>query len=143
MSPEKRKEFAAGALLVTCVGLLLLYPYETTVVPPWNIRVTDELGGPVAKAIVSEHWRHHSIETQGHDEARTTNDEGYVWFPRRTVRASLAFRIIGRAVVLLNVHGESGPKASAIVLGPYLTSRDSQYSPDKPSPEVIEIRPQP
>jgi hypothetical protein len=143
MNAVKRKKLIAIALLVICVGILLFYPFETTVVPEWKIRVIDEAGKPLQNIVVNELWRHHSLEFQRHNEDRITDIQGYVLFPRRTVRASLLFRIVGRAVVALNVHGESGPKASAMVRGPYLTSRDPEYSPSKPVPEVIVVKPQP
>src|SRR5882724_6377035 len=118
MNARLRKKLAATALLIACLGVLLFYPFETTVVPEWNMRITDESGKPVLKVVVSELWRHHSVEFHGHSEDRMTDSEGFVSFPRRTVRASLIFRAAGRAVVALNVHGESGPKASALVIGP-------------------------
>lgn len=123
--------------------LLLFYPFDTTVVPEWRIRVVDEPTKPATGIIVREQWRNHSVEFHGHYEDRMTDSEGYVYFPRRTARASLIFRVVGRAVVALNVHGESGPTASTLVLGSYLTSSDSDYSPEKPLPEVIVVRPQP
>jgi hypothetical protein len=134
--------------LVTCAfiaGLLalLVYPFETTVVPDWKIRIVDEASKPVTSVVVREQWRNHSVEFSGQNEDRMTDNDGYVSFPRRTVRAPLIFRVVGAVVVSLNIHGESGSKASALVLGPYLTSRDPDYSPDKPSPEVIVVRPQP
>jgi hypothetical protein len=131
------------AMIVLAVLALALIPYNTTVVPEWKIQIIDERKNPVRNVLVDEHWRNHSIELHRHSETRVTDNEGYVSFPRRTVRSPLLIRAIGRLLANLNVHGESGPKASAIVLGPYLTSRDPQYSPNKPSPEVIEIRPQP
>ena len=129
--------------LIACLAVLLAYPFDTTVVPEWKIRIVDETSKPVPNIVVREQWRNHSVEFHGHNEDRMTNSEGSVSFPRRTVRASLIFRVVGRAVVALNVHGESGPKASTLVLGPYLTSSDPDYSPEKPSPEVIVVRLQP
>ena len=140
MNPRKRKKFAAGALLIACIGLVLFYPFETTIVPAWKVRIIDESGKPVLTAPVSERWRHHSIETHGHNETSITDDEGYVSFPRRTVRASLVFRIVGGAVVRLNVHGESGPKASLLVLGPYSSLTKTTYNWGEPLPETIVVR---
>ena len=139
---KQKKLIVSGAVMASFV-LLLFYPFETTVVPEWTIRVVDETIKPVPNVVVREQWRNHSVEFHGHNEDRITDNEGYVSFPRRTVRASLMFRVVGRAVMALNIHGESGPKASTLVLGSYLTSSDSDYSPEKPLPEVIVVRPQP
>lgn len=140
MNAEERKKLAAGALLIACLGILVFYPFETTVVPEWNMRIIDASGNPVPKAVVSERWRHHSIETHGHNESGTTDSEGYVSFPRRAIRASLVFRMVGPAVVALNVHGESGPKASALVLGPYSSMTKTTYSSGEPLPQTIVVR---
>jgi hypothetical protein len=142
MSSIKPRKWLVTAAFIACLVVLLFYPFETMVVPEWKIRIVDAMSKPVPNIVVSEQWRNHSVEFHGHNEERTTDSEGYVSFPRRTVRASLMFRVVGSTLATLNVHGESGPKASTLVLGSYLTSSDSDYSPDKPSPEVIVVRPQ-
>jgi hypothetical protein len=142
MKAIKQNKQLMGCLLIACLGVLLAYPFQSTVVPEWKIRIVDETGKPVPNVVVREQWRDHSVEFHGHNEERITDSEGYVFFPRRTVRAPLMFRVVGSTLATLNVHGESGPKASTLVLGSYLTSRDSDYSPDKPLPEVIVVRPQ-
>lgn len=139
----RQKKWLVTWALIACLVVLLVYPFDSTVVPEWQIRIVDEASKPIRDVVVREQWRNHSVEFHGHYEDRKTDSEGYVFFPRRTVRAPLIVRALGRAVIALNVHGESGPKASALVLGPYLTSRDPDYSPEKPSPEVIVVRPQP
>jgi hypothetical protein len=143
MNAIKQTKWLVTWALIACLVVLLAYPFDTTVVPEWKIRIVDETSKPVPNVVVREQWRNHSVEFHGHHEDRKTDSEGYVSFPRRTVRAPLIFRVAGRAVVALNVHGESGPKALALVLGPYLTSSAPDYSPEKPSPEVIVVRPQP
>lgn len=143
MKQLRRKPLTIAVVVVASLALILLYPFKTTVVPEWRIRIVDDSGKPVSNISVREQWRHHTIETNGHNESRTTDGEGNVSFPRRAIRASFLHRLIGRAIVAFNVHRESGPKAAAIVLGPYLTSRNSAYDPGKPSPETIVVRPQP
>lgn len=142
MNRTKRRSWLVTGTVIASVAVLLAYPFDTTVVPEWKIRIVDATSKPVPNVTVREQWRNHSVEFHGHNDDRTTDSDGYVSFPRRTVRASLIFRGIGWAVAHLNVHGESGPKASALVLGDYLTSSDPDYSPEKPSPEVIVVRPQ-
>ena len=141
ITTKQRKRFVTAAILVALLGFF--YPFETTVVPEWKVRVVDERMKPLSNLVVREQWRNHSVEFHGHIDDRKTDSDGSVFFPRRTVRASLIFRIAGWTVSHLNVHGESGPKASTLVLGSYLTSSNSDYSPEKPLPEVIIVRPQP
>jgi hypothetical protein len=133
----------AAGVFVACLIVMLFYPFETTVVPEWKIHVVDVSGKPVPGVIVNEQWRNHSIEFNCHNEDATTDGQGHVSFPRRTVRASLAFRIVGTVVVHFNVHGQSGAKASAIVLGPYVSSTNADYAPGRPLPQVIVVAPQP
>lgn len=136
MNLATKKKWAVAA----CVVVLLFYPFEWTVVPEWKIRVVDQARKPVANMVVTERWRHHSLEFQGHLENRTTDSDGYVIFPHRAIRASLVFRAVGWGVAHLNVHGRSGPEASTTVDGDY---GDSDYSPGKPLRKVIVVRRQP
>jgi hypothetical protein len=139
-TPNKRWIWA---VVVVCALIsLLIVPFETTVVPEWKLRIVDPSGWPVPGISVAEQWRHYSIEFSGHREIRTSDEEGYVLFPRRTIRASAVRRIVGPALLLLNIHGESGPKGSALVLGPYLTNRNPEFEASKPSPEIVVIEPQ-
>jgi hypothetical protein len=141
MRQRKIKKWLGRVVLIAGLLLLLVCPFDTTVVPEWKIQIVNETRKPIPNVVVREQWRNHSVEFHGHLEDRMSDNDGYVSFPRRTVRASLIVRVVGTLVAHLNVHGESGPKASAYPLGPYLTSRDSDYSSDKPSPEVIIVRP--
>jgi hypothetical protein len=43
-------------------------------------------------------------------------------------------------VVSFNAHGESGPKASVMVLGPYSSLTKTTYIPGEPPPETIVVR---
>jgi hypothetical protein len=97
LSPAARKALA-GALC----GLLLvlIYPFQTTVVPIWNLRVVDDAGAPVVGINVTQHWQHNLLESIGHEELQRTDEDGQVVFPARTIRASLVSRIRLRAMKL-------------------------------------------
>jgi hypothetical protein len=123
------------------LGLLIsLYPFETTVVPEWRVRVADEVGNPLKKTIVSEHWKHYSIESEGHEAEAITDGDGYITFPPRTIKASLLIRVIGliRNVFKTGIHASFGPSAYLIVSGDMDSiTTNADYSPDKPLPEQI------
>jgi hypothetical protein len=132
----------AKSWVIVCVllAVFLLYPFETTVVPQWRIRVVDESGNPVRGVGVNEGWRHYSIERSRHEQSLVTDDEGYVTFPRRTVRAGLLVRAVGSMIAALNPHGRSGPHAFLDVLGPYSSRSSTDYSPQDPLPSTVVVR---
>lgn len=130
---------ALGALLMAA----LLYPFETTVVPEWRIHIVDESGRPVGNLAVNEGWIDYSIESNRHEEVRTANSEGFLEFPRRTIRASLLVRLKGILITALHPHSPSGTYAFANVVGPYVSPTDTDYEPGKPLPQIIVVRPQP
>ena len=94
-----RFRIAVGAVL----GLLLivfLYPFQSTTVPQWNLRVVDDAGAPVRGINVTEHWQHHPVDSSEHEEVQRTNQDGFVSFDIRTFRASLARRLFARLSVV-------------------------------------------
>lgn len=92
---------------VALVVFLLVYPFNVTVAPEWNVRVVDETGKPVAGAYVSEFASHGTLDFE-HNEAVCTNVNGEAQFVRRTVRASVLNRV-SRWVSRFNIHGGLGP----------------------------------
>jgi hypothetical protein len=128
--------------LVTAASVLavLLYPFETTVVPEWKVRVVDESGNLMIGMAVKEGWEHSSIESHRHEQDLTTDDEGRVTFPRRTIRANLLWRVGGAAVVAIVPHQQSGPHFFLYALGPYSTLTGTDYLPNNPLPGTIVVR---
>jgi hypothetical protein len=129
----------AGAILL--ILLILLYPFQSTIVPRWRLHVIDESGALVSGISVTQHWQHYLIESDGHEEARKTDASGMVDFPARKIRASLITRFID---LILNLVREGkgakfGPYASVVVWG----SRDydtavASYTPGtQPQTDVI------
>ncbi|MEP6820199.1 MAG: hypothetical protein ABJA18_11740 [bacterium] len=78
-------------LLVT-----LLYPFQTTTVPQWNLRVIDDAGAPVREINVTEHWQDYLLEPDGHEELQSTNQGGLVSFETRNIRASIVRRLFAQ-----------------------------------------------
>ncbi|HKZ81148.1 MAG TPA: hypothetical protein VJ124_22950 [Pyrinomonadaceae bacterium] len=132
-----------ATVVLGCLGLLLVYPFESTVVPEWNVRIIDESGNPVRNLSITQGWADYSLQSKRAEETRRTDSQGHVYFPRRVVRAPMVVRLAGPALSSLNPHGQSGPRAFLNVVGPYLTSADTEYLPGKELPKIIVVRPQP
>ena len=115
--PRRWREFAGAAVLLLA---FFLYPFKTTIVPRWRLKVVDEsrvLGVPDIR--VTEHWQHYLLESEGHEEMQKANQNGLVDFPARTIRASLASRVM-RTIFNFASQGanaKSGPYASIVVWG--------------------------
>ena len=128
-------------LFLAVLGVIALYPWKTTVVPEWRVRIIDQGGSPLSNTAVRESWQHYSIESRHHEEDLLTDREGYVTFPKRTIRAPLAVRIIRPMINALNPHHSSGPVASIIVLAPdYIEWSNNATLPDQPLPKQIIVK---
>ena len=91
IGPRLRRALAALLFLLL---ILLLFPFKTTIVPPWTLRVVDQSGTPVNGIKVTEHWQHYLIESAGHEDIHQTGADGRVSFPERAIRASLLRRFL-------------------------------------------------
>ena len=130
-------------VLLLGVVVLLLYPFQTRVVPAWRVQVVDDAGQPVPHATVNYSWRHASIEWQRREERTRTDENGWVSFPERRTRASLLQRI---GVAVLNVpwimHVDWGPHGHIVAWGkPGYDSSVSFYDGKKQMPEQIVLYP--
>ena len=77
------------------VLIVLLYPERLTIVPAYHVLVVDQFGAPMAHTGVSELWQLASVHRVEHLEQVMTNSQGVADLPARTVRASLAERMLG------------------------------------------------
>jgi hypothetical protein len=91
------------------VLVFFLYPFETTTVPQWNLRVVDDAGAPVREINVTEHWQNYLLESEGHEEAQTTNQDGLVRFGARSIRASVLRRLFARISKFGNYNNRGRP----------------------------------
>ena len=116
IGPRLRRALTVLLLLLT---VLLLFPFKTTIVPAWTLRVVDESGRAVRGIKVTEHWQHYLLESSGHEEVRQAGDDGRVSFPERAIRASLAGRLLATIVRLTRSGTEAKrePYASVVVWG--------------------------
>ena len=99
--------------------IVLVYPFQTTVVPAWHIRVIDDTGLAVAGMKVTEHWQHNSLESIGHEDFQTTDRDGRVSFPARPIRSSLFARGLAPLLKTLKEGNRAllGRYASVVVWG--------------------------
>jgi hypothetical protein len=82
---------------VICLLMFVLFvPIETTVLPPWRLRVVDVNGVACSQMRVNQSWGHYRLYVGGNrsSDNRSTDMNGYVQFPQRTIRASLLRRIV-------------------------------------------------
>jgi hypothetical protein len=110
ITDPRRLSYRSRIVLAVALVLFLitfLFPFKTTSLPPWNLRVVDDAGAPVREIKVTEHWQHYLLETVGHEEAQTTNQDGRVNFDLRSIRASLASRLFAR-ITKIAAQGERG-----------------------------------
>lgn len=140
MNSRRSRRVVVVLIIAALVVLGLVYPFKSTVVPAWRIRVVDEAGRPYAGMEVSQAWKHYSLELEGGEnmETRSTDASGYVEFPERTLRLSLLSRTLRttftRAAKLL--HGSTGIHARVVATGPQ-DIKSVEYVPGKPPPEQL------
>jgi hypothetical protein len=88
-------------------------------------------------------WKHYTIESASHEEDLITDGDGYVTFPRRTVRGSLLVRIGTPIVNVLNVHTSFGPSACVLILdypADSFLEDNNNYFPGQPLPTQVMLK---
>lgn len=127
--------------LVLAAFLPLFYPFQTTIVPEWTLKVVDEEGVAVSNINVTEHWQHFLLEKSSQEDVRRVGDNGMVSFPVRNIRASLLRRGIATIDRIKNDgwRARRSPAASVVVWGnkDYATTV-AVYNPnDLPQSHII------
>src|SRR5438876_3234870 len=137
---KQRKWIVTGAF-IACLVVLLFYPFETTVVPEWKLRVVDQTGQPLRGNRVRESWYHYALGTQSLEEELLSAGDGYVQFPRRAIRTNLITWAVKFLMRVPNVHSSYGPSASVYYMGDYpLVSDEPWYEPGRPLAKEIVVR---
>jgi hypothetical protein len=128
----------AAALALSLV--IFLYPFKTTTLPQWSLRIVDDAGAPVREINVTEHWQHYLLESAGHEEAQTTNRDGRVSFALRSIRASVAGRLFARIgkIARQGDRGRTDPYGSVVVWGSkdHATTVAVYQEQEIPQPEI-------
>lgn len=123
------------AVFILLILLLLFYPFQTTIVPEWSLKVVDEEGAVVRDVNVTEHWQHFLLESASHEDARRVGENGAVNFPERNIRASLVsrgFATLGR-IKRDGWRARRSPAASVVVWGnPDYATTVEIYLPSTP-----------
>ena len=138
----KKKYLLLVALAV--VVAVLFSPREITVVPAWRLRVVKEQGTPLKGVFVRQSWKHYSYELDaGEDlEDAWTDENGYVAFPKRTIKVSLIKQALAPLIVggMLREHASFGASAAIMAWGDKGGEGDAssvEYEPGKPLPEQL------
>ena len=138
-----RLQYALALGLVLSI-LVLIYPFQTTIVPRWRFLVLDDSGRPVRALKVTEHWQHYLFESEGHEEVMRTEDDGKVDFPERTIRASLLRRVVARINKAVSRSGQTRTDAAASVVlwgsKEYETTVAVYRAPDPPPGQISVCR---
>ena len=78
------------------VGLSLI-PYDTVFVPEWHLRIVDGSGNPVVGVRVVQFCTNYTLGIHPcelvDDDEMTTDNDGFVVFPARKIRANLLYRV--------------------------------------------------
>lgn len=140
-NPTKRRRFPLFLLILVGAALILFFPFTTTVVPEWQIRVVDEAGQPLENARVIQMWHHYSLGIDDGEE-KWTNSNGYVVFRERTVKASLIYRVLrtGLAILMQLAHGSTGISADVWANTEKSSSEIYVYEPGKPLVKELVLR---
>lgn len=86
---------------------LLVYPFEVTVAPEWNIKVVDENGKPLTGAYILEFANQWTLDTH-YEQAICSDKNGEAHFPRQIVRASVLTRA-SKFILNFGPHSSFGP----------------------------------
>jgi len=123
--------------------VVLIYPYKTVIAPVWKIRVVDKNGKPVKGEFVQEAWKHYSLDLDPSEnsEGRWSDEDGYVIFPERTIRASLLRRALVPVLngLRLQEHSSFGPRAYVTVWGSDNAPKSVSYRQNEPLPKEITL----
>lgn len=132
------KPYLIFAMLCFIIALLI-YPFESTVLPVWNLQVVDVNESVCRDMRVTQDWGHYSLDLDGGggSDVRLTDMNGYVEFPKRMIRASLLQRVVVPLIahILVIAHGSVGASgavwASGIKDVAWLSYKDGKPLPDK------------
>jgi hypothetical protein len=87
MTKKERILAVAAALLA-----LSLIPIPYLASPDWNVRVVDSRGNQARGVTVRLSYTNYSVEANGHEEDRVTDEHGYAHFDAHRRAASLLQR---------------------------------------------------
>jgi hypothetical protein len=97
-------------IVLIMVAVLILYPFQMTVVPEQRVLFVTNDMHPIKGALIRQSWQNYSLEHGGHEEDLATDAHWRVTFPRRTMRAPLIWLALGplASVAGQGVHASFG-----------------------------------
>ena len=113
-------------LFAVPAAVILFVPWNTTVVPPVRVRVFDETGKPAAGIRIEQEWIYQAIGSDFQRAISTTDADGYVDFPKRSVRLSFARKALSfvRSLAPVMCGYGFGPSGSISASGPDARASD-------------------
>lgn len=130
-------------IIALCIVIgVAIYPFESTVVPSWRVKVIDTNGVACENMPVTEMWGHYSLFFTGDHQSADdiTNRDGFVEFPERRVRAIGIRRIVMPFVtqILTIAHGSTGVSGAVSTSGLKDVAWLS-YKGDLPLPDTARV----
>lgn len=102
-------------ITIAVFAVAAFIPYETEIVSRWDAVVHDIHGTACKNQRVTEDWNYESLYIlsdlpHGGSEQKLADENGFVRFPARTIRASMAWRIAGNVLGVLGalIHNPGG-----------------------------------
>ncbi len=145
ISKYKRVRLRTLLIGAICAAAILLYPFKSTVCPAWRIQIVDAEGNSVRDVFVRQHWQDYSVESNGHEQDTHSDENGYVDFPERTIRANILSRFMGATlnVLLQGIHASFGASAHIAAYGDMVKGRRlegyADYKQGQPLPAQIKM----
>jgi hypothetical protein len=112
---------------------LLSFPIPYLASPAWNVLVVDEAGRPIPGMTVRLVYKNYSIEGDGHEEDRISDEHGRVTFPIHYLSASTLSRCYYTALSSTAIaHASFGPHSYVFAFGNGLegSAISGQYETD-------------
>ena len=130
------------ALLAVPALAILFVPWNTTIVPAARVQVFDETGKPAAGVRVEQEWEYTALDSYTQSAVALTDSDGFVAFPTRSIRISLARKTIGfmgSMLPLICGYG-FGPSGSISAYGPDARAWDIVVCDVKnPTPRALKL----
>ena len=120
---SKIVRFGALALLVTA-----FVPVPQIVAPDWKVTTLDASHRPIRGVTVREVWQQYSLQASSHEEDRTTDNKGEVFFARRTHWSTFIGRVAGciRQIWQTGINASCGPHSYLVSFGEGIDTLDWQ-----------------
>lgn len=133
-------------LRIASVGTLIvvmLFPWESTVIPELQFQIIGVHGKPATKAHVRQIWRHFSLEDSHsiHQEEFLASADGRIVLPKRTIRASMCSRLFRPAINIYKLWGlaQFGPWGQIQAWADDGATAGFEFEPGKSLPSKLRL----